>query len=573
MFECMSRKQTNPSSPAAREPAAPSVVAPAVRLAKTPTYIRGLDDILEGGLPRGRATIVNGASGSGKTLLGLEFLYRGGLHGEPGIFIGFEEPVVQLRENAATLSMDLAAQEKQKLLFLLDARLKPETVRSGKFSLKGLLAIAAGQCRSLGARRIVIDALEVALRLFDTPQQVRNELHALNNWLRDSGLTSILTIRPPSRTGVSPYEDFFESMGDCIIALDARVTEQISTRRLRVVKYRGSGFGRNEYPYVISATGLRMAAISSVGLRHKPLGPKISTGNAQLDEILDGGYRRASCVLLAGLPGAGKTTLAATFVASACGLGERVLYIGFEESEAAMIQNVSSTGIALQSHLEAGRLAFLTTFPEALGAEEHFIAAVDRIEALAPQHVVVDSISACVRMGGQQAAFEYLMRLLNLSKERGLTILLLNQLTGTTSFLEISGNEISSLVDTAILLNYQFSLGETNRVFQILKSRGSRHSNQKREYRITDHGFEVLDVYLGEGDVLTGAARQRQEQRDQLEAQRLAFEIEMKELELKRLRLIQEQALQAAAHRAILTHPELPGQAPSRPASATYTVA
>lgn len=563
----MSRKQVTPATITAREAPATSQPAPVVRLEKTPTYIRGLDDILDGGLPKGRLTVVNGASGSGKTLLGLEFLYRGALHGEPGIFIGFEESTAQLRENAATLGLDLAAQEKQKRLFLLDARLKPETLRSGKFSLKGLLAIAAGQCRSLGARRLVIDALEVALRLFDTPQQVRNELHALSNWIRDSGVTAILTVRPPSRGGVSPHEDFFESMGDCIIALDARVTEQISTRRLRVIKYRGSGFGRNEYPYAISATGLRMAAITSVGLRHKPLGARISTGNAQLDEILDGGYHRASCVLLSGLPGTGKTTLAATFAACACGLGERVLYIGFEESEAAMIRNVASTGISLQPHLDAGRLAFLTSFPESLGAEEHFIAAVDRIEALAPQHVVVDAISACVRMGGQRAAFEYLMRLLNVCKERGLTILLLNQLTGTTSFMEISGNEISSLVDTAILLNYQSSLGETNRVFQILKSRGSRHSNQKREYRITGHGFEVLDVYLGEGDVLTGTARQRQERRDRLEIQRLATEIEMKELELKRLRLIQQEALNATAQRAVLTHPEQPEQPPPRPAA------
>jgi circadian clock protein KaiC len=519
--------------------------------------------ILEGGLPRGRTTVVNGASGSGKTLLGLEFLYRGALHGEPGIFIGFEEPPEQIRQNAATLGWDLPALEKQNRLFILDARLTPDVLRTGNFSLKGLLAIAAGKSRAMGARRIVIDALEVALRLFDTPRQIRNELHALNNWLRDSGLTAILTIRPPSRSGVSPSEDFFESMADCLLVLDARVTEQISTRRLRVIKYRGSGFGRNEYPYVISPTGLRMVPISTVRLRHKPLGEKISTGNARLDEILDGGYRRAACILLAGLPGAGKTTLAATFVAAACAPGERVLYIGFEESEAALIHNVTSTGIALQPHVEAGRLAFLTQFPEALGAEEHFMAALDRIEAFSPQHVVVDAISACYRMGGQRAAFEYLMRLLNLCKERGITVLLLNQLAASTSFAEISGNEISSMVDTVVFLNYQFSLGETNRVFQILKSRGSRHSNQKREYRITDHGFVVEDVYLGEGDVLTGAARQRQEERDRLETQRLAFEIQMKELELQRLRLVQEQMLQARAQRATLTHPEKSGAPPA----------
>jgi len=253
-----------------------------------------------------------------------------------------------------------------------------------------------------------------------------------------------------------------------------------------------------------------------------------------LDEILDGGYRRGSCILLAGLPGAGKTTLAA------------------------MVNNMLSTGVVLQPHIEAGRLAFFTRYPESLGAEEHYFAALERIEAFSPAHVVVDAISACYRMGGKQAAFEYLMRLLNACKERGITIMLLNQITGATSYMEISGNEISSMVDTAIFLHYEFSLGETNRVFQVLKSRGSRHSNQKREFRLTDHGFVVEDVYLGEGDVLTGTARQRQEERDLLESQRLAYEIEMKELELKRLRLIQEQMHKARARRAAMAHPEKP---------------
>ncbi len=554
-----------PAKPALQEkPSAP-------RLEKAPTHIPGLDAILDGGLPRGRTTVVSGAAGSGKTLFGLEFLYRGALHGEPGILVGFEEPPAHLRQNAATLGWDLAALEKKNHLFLLDGRLKPSAIRSGQFSLKGLLAIAAGKCRELGARRIVLDALEVMLRLFDTPRQVRNELHALNGWLQEAGLTAMLTTRPPSRGGPSLYEDFFESMGDCLLVLDARVTEQIATRRLRVAKFRGSGFGRNEYPYVLSATGLRVTPISSVGLRHKPLGEKISTGNARLDDILDGGYRQGACILLAGLPGAGKTTLVATFVAAACARGERVLYIGFEESEAAMVQNVSSAGIGLQPHLDSGRLGFLTHYPEALGAEEHFLQALDRIEALAPRHVVVDAISACSRMGGQRSAFDYMMRLLNACKERGITILLLNQLTGVTSYLEISGNEISSMVDIAILLNYQFCHGETNRVLQILKSRGARHSNQQREYRITNTGFEVEDVYLGPGEVLTGIARQRQEERDRIEARRLDLELEAKELELKRLRLARAEALQAAARRKAMTHPERPAPPCSDPATRPAT--
>jgi len=564
----MSSKQTKQFAiEEAGRPLAASPPPVAQRLEKTPTYVCGLDDILEGGLPRGRTTVLNGAAGSGKTLLGLEFLYRGALHGEPGIFVGFEEPTAQLRQDAATLGWDLAALEKQKRFFLLDARPKPETLSSGRFSLNGLLAIAAGQSHAMGARRIVIDALEVALRLFDTPQQVRNELHALNNWVRESGLTAVLTVRPPARGGVSLFEDFFESMGDCIIVLDARVTEQISTRRLRVVKYRGSSFGRNEYPYVISRTGVRLAAITSVGLRHRPLGERISSGNARLDEILGGGYRRGACILLAGLPGVGKTTLAATFLANACGRNERVLYIGFEESEAAMIHNVSSTGIALQPHIESGRLVFLTNYPEALGAEEHFMAALDRIGALAPQHVVVDAISACYRMGGRQAAFEYLMRLLNVCKERAITIMLLNQLSRTAEFTEISGNEISSMVDTVILLNYRLSQGGTNRTLQVLKSRGSGHSNQAYKFSITDDGFEVEDVYLGEINLPTGIASPPQEHTGQFEAWPLASETKAKERESKRMRLAEERAFQTTERRATFTRKKPPAPTSQRPAS------
>lgn len=510
-------------------------------LKKAATHIPGLDDILEGGLPKGRTTIVNGGAGSGKTLMGLEFLYRGALAGEPGIFISFEESPAQLRQNTACLGWDLAALEREGGLFMIDGRIKPDMLTSGDFSLKGLLAAVSGKQQEMGARRIVIDALEVVLRLFDTPQQVRNEMHALNDWLQVAGLTAILTVRPSSTGGHSAYEDFFDSMGDCVIRMDARVVDQVTTRRLRVVKYRGSNAGRNEYPYVITTGGLYIAPISTVGLRHKPLGEKISTGVSRLDEILDGGYRRASCILVAGLPGVGKTILASSFVSGVCQRGETALYIGFEESEAAMVVNVLNAGVKLEPHIASNRLAFLTSFPEAMGSEEHYFKALTHIEAICPKHVVVDAISACERMGGKRAAFEYLMRLLNACKERGITVFFLNQLSGTSDFMEISGNDISSLVDTVILLRYQQIAGETNRVLQVLKARGSRHSNQTYEYLICDEGIRILDVYAGKGEVLTGSARKRQEDLDRLDAQRLAFEIETKELDLKRLRLEQQQ--------------------------------
>ncbi len=520
----------------------PSVTA----LEKAPTYIAGLDDILEGGVPRGRTTVVNGGVGAGKTLIGLEFLYRGALKGEAGIFIGFEESVEHLRQNAATLGWDLTALERENRLFLLDGRINTRV--SGDFSLKGLLAAASGKCREMNARRIVIDALEVALRLFDTPRHVRNELHVLNDWLQAASLTTVLTVRRPSHGGPSVYEEFFDSMGDCLLRMDARVDDQITTRRLRVVKYRGSNCGRNEYPYAITPGGLRLAPVSTVGLRHKPLGKRLSTGIPRLDEILGGGYRRGACILLAGLPGAGKTILASTFVAHVCAQGEGLLYIGFEESEAAMVENVLSAGLALKPHMDSGRLSFLTSFPEAMGVEEHYFRALERIEALSPRHVVVDAISACERMGGKQAAFEYLMRLLNACKEQGITVLFINQLSGTTNFLELSGNGISSMVDT--VLGYQQCPGETNRVLQVLKARGSSHSNLKHEFVITDEGIHILDAYLGDGDVLTGSLRQRQELKDRLEAQHLAFEIEARELELRRLRLARDEAEQAVARRA-----------------------
>jgi len=524
---------------------------------KVPTFINGFDQVIEGGLPKGRTTVINGGPGSGKTLLGLEFLYRGALSGEPGIFIGFEESVEQLRQNAATMGWDLYSLEKQNSLFIFDGSIKPDTLETGKFSLKGLLAAISGKSKELGAKRITIDALEVVLRLFDSPNQVRNEMHNLNFWLQKSGLSAILTTRP-GRESISAFEEFFDSMGDCVINLDARISGQVTTRRLRIVKYRGSSFGRNEYPYSITGKGFFVAPISTVGLRHKPLGDKIPTGVARLSDILGGGYRRGACILIAGMPGTGKTLMASSFADAICKKGESVLYIGFEESEDAMVANVLSAGVSVKKHIDSGRLRFLTNYPEAMGVEEHYIRALEQIDSSGAKHVIVDAISACYRMGGNQASFEYLMRLLNLCKEKGLTTLFLNQLSGTNSYLEISGNEISSMIDTAILLTYKFNPGETNRILEVLKSRGSYHSNQKWEYLITDDGIRILDRYTGEGDVLTGSARKVQEEKDRQEDMRLKFEIQVKELELKRLQLIQKQMTESRLTRKELHNIDKP---------------
>ncbi len=465
-------------------------------LKKVPTYINGLDEILNGGLPASRTSLVVGNPGSGKTILGMEFLYRGALNGEPGIFLGFEEPVAALRENALTLGWDFRSLEKNNSLFLMRGSLDPELVVSGRFSLKPMLAVISGKAKEMGAKRIVLDALDVLLGLFENPLHVRAELHQLNNWLTDSGLTSLITLKPRDTAPASFFQDFFYSVADCVIDLDVRVENQISTRRLRVVKYRGSGFGRNEYPFIISEKGIRTIPITRFELRHKPFGEKISSGIPRLDAMLGGGYYRASCILLAGEPGAGKTLLASTFVQDVCKRGEKVLYLSFEESPQALVNNIKSAGINLEPYLKSGKLHLLGSMPEATVVEEHLVRLMDIVEEFKPQHVIIDAISACERMGGKQASFEYLMRLLNFLKERAITIILTNQTTGTKAHIEISGNGISSMVDAVIFISYIQGEGETNRTIQILKARGSKHMNQVREFRIEDEGIQISDQKL-----------------------------------------------------------------------------
>ncbi len=508
------------------------------QLEKVPTFISGLDDILKGGLPRNRATLVSGAPGSGKTNLALEFLYHGAHNGEPGIFLGFEETANSLRQNALSFSWDLQALEKENRLFFLEANLSPETLVSGKFSLKPLLSIISHKAKEMGAKRLVIDALDVLLQLIEEPFAVRAELHYLNHWLSQQGLTTILTLKP--RDGSFRMQDFFYSMADCVLQLDSRVLNQVTTRRLRVIKYRGSDAGRNEYPFVISSTGIKTIPITSIELKHKPFKVKFSTGISRLDRLLDGGIYRASCTLIAGEPGTGKTLLSTTIVREACRRKERVIYVSFEESEPAIINNVRSASIELEPFVKAGRLHFVTAMPEATGAEEHLLNLINAVEAVNPHLVIIDAISACPRMGGTQAAYEYLMRALNMLKEKGITIILVNQTSGSKAQLELSGIGISSMIDTVIFLSYTHGEGETNRTIQILKSRGSAHSNQIRECVITDQGIEIIDAYVGEAGVLTGTARRVQEARDKLARLRHESLIRSKELELARRQAVLE---------------------------------
>ncbi len=460
-------------------------------LPKVATGIAGLDKVLGGGLPAGRMTLLNGGPGSGKSIMGLQCLLHGAVAGEPGILVMFEERAAAVRQNAWSPGWDLASFEQKGRLYLLDARLNPEAVISGDFSIKGLLAILDQKIKAMRARRIVIDAVDALLHMYDSPMRERQELYALHEWLLDRGLTTIMTAKTiPHEDAPSRYA-FLDFMADCVIHVDQRVTGQVATRRLRVIKYRGSGYGRNEYPFIIDEKGIHVIPITSAALQHRPLGPKVSSGQVRLDDVLAGGYRRGASILIVGTAGAGKTTLACVFARAACLRGERVLYLNFEESADSMVSSMLSPGLALRPLIKTGKLEVRSYLPEAMGVEEHLFQALRALDEFQPQHVVVDAISACKRMGSEHAAFEYLMRLLNACKDRGITCIYLNQATGLDIVAEISGIGISSIIDTVVLLRQLPIDGAMKRSLIVVKSRGSKHSEQFHEFRITDRGIEL----------------------------------------------------------------------------------
>ena len=467
----------------------------AVPLPKVATGIEGLDEILQGGIPAGGTTLIWGGAGCGKSILGLEFLYRGALAGEPGILVVFEEKPQAVRQHALSLGWDLAPLEQAGKLFVLDGAVDPAAILAGDFDLQALLAIIAGRSQALGARRIVIDAIDVLTRLYRDPWREQSELYALHRWLADREMTTIFTMKVLHYEAPLPGYEFLDFMADCVIKLDQRSNNQVSTRRLQVIKYRGSSFGRNEYPYIIAEDGIHFLPVSSAVLTQHAPGEVVSSGNADLDTMLKGGYKRGTSVLISGTPGTGKTTVASTFTQAACARGEKTLFLTFEESEQAIIANMLSPGIDLRPALQAGTLRFLSAIPEVTGAEEHLFAALRAVGAFQPRLVVLDALSSLLRMGTEQAAFEYAMRLLLACKERGITCLFTNQLFGTETESSFAGVGISSLTDALILLRFAESGGVLHRTLLVRKVRGAAHSNECREFRITDRGFELLDVY------------------------------------------------------------------------------
>ena len=462
-----------------------------VAIPKAPTRIKGLDEILNGGLPVGRVTLVGGGPGTGKTVFGLEFLYRGALCGEPGIFLSFEEGADNIRQNALSFGWDLASLESSGHLFLMEGRLDPQMVIAGEFNLLGCLSIVEGKAGEMGAKRLVIDALDVLVEHFNDPLREKQGILALQNWLAHHGMTTVLTTKSVKGASCPDPYDYLDFMADCVIHLDQRMQHQVNTKRAQVVKYRGSGYGSNEYPYIVTRNGVYFHAISDMLLHFETPTHRVSSGNAALDEILGGGYFQGSCVLISGMTGTGKTSLAATFAHAACEKGQRVLYINFEESENGMSAGMRSIGIDVDAVVQAGRLRIIAEMPESKGIEEHLFDKITAVDGFRPDHLVVDAISACKRIAGEKASFDFIMRLVHYCRRRGITVLLITQVGDQAHLHEISGIGISSIIDTIVSLHYDERDDETHRRLKVIKSRGTKHSTRYHEFLLTDDGLRL----------------------------------------------------------------------------------
>jgi circadian clock protein KaiC len=480
-------------------------------LEKCPTGIRGLDEITKGGLPRGRPTLLCGGAGCGKTLFAMEFLMRGAIdYGEPGVFMTFEETPEDLAKNFSSLGFDLPEMISRGLIATDHVKIeRSELEETGEYDLEGLFIRLGNAIDSIGAKRVVLDTIEALFSGLSNTAILRAELRRLFHWLKDRGMTAVVTGESGDKT-LTRYA-LEEYVADCVILLDFRIQEQLSTRRLRIVKYRGSSHGSDEYPFLIDERGLSILPITSLGLDYPVSAERISTGVPKLDAMLEGkGFYRGGTILVSGTAGTGKTSLSATFAVAACRRGERCLYFAFEESPSQIIRNMGSIGIDLTRWVKKGLLKFHAARPSLYGLEMHLLTFHNLIEEFNPQILIVDPISNLSAAGTVTEVKSILTRLVDYLKMTNITAFF-TDLTHYTGNLEHTSEEISSLIDTWLLLRDIELNGERNRGLYILKSRGMAHSNQIQEFLLTSQGIGLIDVYTGSGDVLTGSARATQE--------------------------------------------------------------
>ncbi|MDB6153881.1 MAG: KaiC 1 [Chthoniobacteraceae bacterium] len=517
-------------------------------LQKSPTGIRGLDEITGGGLPTGRPTLICGGTGCGKTMLAMEFLVHGAqAFGEAGVFMAFEETAEEITQNVVALGFDLKALIARKLLRLDYVHIdRSEFEETGEYNLEGLFIRLGYAIDSINAKRVVLDTVEGLFAGLPNQAVVRAELRRLFRWLKEKNVTVIMT--GERGDGMLTRYGLEEYVSDCVITLDHRVVDQVTTRRMRIVKYRGTTHGTNEYPFLIDADGISVWPVTSVQLEHQASNERIPSGIDRLDTMLGGqGYYRGSSILLSGMAGTGKTSVAATFANATCRRGGRSLFFSFEESPSQLMRNMSSIGLDLQQWVKKGSLHFQTVRPFYHGLEMHLARTIKLITEFAPDVVIVDPISGLETTGNALEVKAALMRLMDFLKMKGITALL-TDLTRAGNVVDRTNSDISSLVDTWLVVRDIELNGERNRGLHVLKSRGMAHSNQVREFFMSDNGVQLKDVYIGPNGMLTGSARMAEEARERAQQVSRHEELERQQLALERKRIIIE--AQIAALRA-----------------------
>ncbi|MDB5109901.1 MAG: kaiC [Mucilaginibacter sp.] len=512
-----------------------------LQLPKTRTGISGLDEITEGGLPKGRPTLVCGEAGCGKTLMSLEFIVRGAVEfNEPGVFMAFEEKSQELAMNVASLGFNLDKLQQEKKLRIDYVHIdRTEIEETGEYNLEGLFIRLGHAIDTIKAKRVVLDTLENLFAELTNQAILRAELRRLFQWLKDKGVTAIIT----GERGDGPAltrQGLEEYVSDCVILLDHRVENQISTRRLRIIKYRGSVHGTNEYPFLIDEEGISVLPITSLKLEKEVSSGRISSGIPALDNMLDGkGFFIGSSILVSGTAGTGKTSIAAYFANEACKRNEKCIYFAFEESPKQIIRNMSSINVDLQKHIDQGLLKFHASRPTLYGLEMHLVMIYKLIKTFKPQVVILDPITNLITVGSVSDVKAMLIRLIDFLQEEQITVMF-TALTLNNIVNEQTDEGVSSLVDAWILVRDIEFNGERNRGMYIMKSRGMKHSNQVREFVITDKGLDLVEVYLGPEGVLTGSAREAQKLQEKTGEVLREFAVNSKDREIIRKRNVLE---------------------------------
>lgn len=514
---------------------------------KTPTGVDGLDEITDGGFPQGRPTLICGGAGCGKTLLSMQFLIKGITdYNEPGVFMSFEEPSDDLTLNVKSLGFDLDELKAEKKLVVDHVRVeRSEIEEAGEYDLDGLFIRLGHAIDSIKAKRVVLDTIESLFAGLDNQAILRAELRRLFHWLKTKGVTAIITGERGEAT--LTRQGLEEYVSDCVIVLDHRVIEQVSTRRLRIVKYRGSTHGTNEYPFLIDEDGISVLPITSLKLDNEVSSDIIPTGVPGLNDMFEGGgFYRGSNILVSGTAGTAKTTIGCYFANQQCEKKEKTIYFAFEESPQQLVRNMKSIGIDLQKHIEDGTLQIHSSRPSLNGLELHLLTLRKLIREFKPTTIIIDPISNLISVGSEHEVRSMLVRLIDMLKANNITALFtsLNKQTDNLRP-DLAEESVSSLVDTWITVRDMEGIGERNRGIFIVKARGMGHSNQVREFIITNSGIELLDVELGPQGILTGAARQSHQFKRTITEIKLQNEISRKDREIERKRKVLEANIEA----------------------------